>query len=53
MSKEYRYKLMIKTIYNTINLEVDDIYTEEIQELLSQPYIVEVNIERVRILRRK
>ena len=49
----YKYKLNIITKYNTINLEVDDIFTEEIQELLSQPYILEVNIERVRVLRRK
>ena len=41
------YKIMIKTKYNTINLEVEDLNSPEIHEILEQPYIVEVKIEQV------
>lgn len=41
------YKLIIKTKYNTIELETDDLQKPEIQEILSQPYIKEVKIEKV------
>lgn len=41
------YKLIIKTKYNTIELETDDLQKPEIQEILSQPYIEEVKIEKV------
>ena len=37
------YLVTIKTIYNTIRLEVEDI--KEVEEILNQPYIVEVYIE--------
>lgn len=42
------YKLMIITKYNVINLEVEDIDDPEVQEILSQPYIVEVKIEKIK-----
>ena len=43
--EEYRYKLIIKTLYNTIHLEVDDIENEEIREIFKQPYIIDIKIE--------
>lgn len=41
------YKLIIRTKYNTIELETDDLQKPEIQEVLSQPYIEEVKIEKI------
>lgn len=41
------YKLIIRTKYNTIELETDDLQKPEIQEILSQPYIEEVKIKKV------
>lgn len=41
------YKLIIRTKYNTIELETDDLQNPEIQEVLSQPYIEEVKIEKI------
>ena len=41
------YKLIIRTKYNTIELETDDLQKPEIKEILSQPYIEEVKIEKV------
>ena len=41
------YKLIIRTKYNTIELETDDLQKPEIQEILSQPYIEEVKVEKV------
>lgn len=41
------YKLIIRTKYNTIELETDDLQKPEIQEILSQPCIKEVKIEKV------
>lgn len=38
------YILIIKTIYNTIRLEVDDYKTPEIQEILNQPYVLSVDV---------
>ena len=40
------YKLIIRTKYNTIELETDDLQKPEIQEILSQPYIEKVQ-ERI------
>ena len=40
------YEIKIKTLYNEINIEREDIFTEEVQEILSQPYILEVEIHR-------
>lgn len=39
------YILRIKTKYNVINLKVDDINSPEVQEILDQPYVLEVYIE--------
>lgn len=39
------YLVKIKTNYNTIELEVDDMNTPEMQEILNQPYIEDVNIQ--------
>lgn len=41
------YKLIIRTKYNTIELETDDLQKPEIKEILSQPYIEEVKVEKV------
>ena len=41
------YKLIIRTKYNTIELETDDLQKPEIQEILSQPYIEEVKVEKI------
>lgn len=41
------YKLIIRTKYNTIELEIDDLQKPEIQEILSQPYIEEVKVEKI------
>ena len=39
------YKIIIKTKYNTITLEVNDLQDTSLQEILEQPYIEEVRIE--------
>ena len=39
------YKIIIKTKYNTITLEVDSLQDASLQEILEQPYIEEVKIE--------
>ena len=36
------YELTIKTKYNTINIVVEDIEDEQVQEILNQPYVIEV-----------
>lgn len=41
------YHITIKTKYNIINLEVEDYTTPEVQEILEQPYIIEVRIEKI------
>lgn len=41
------YKITIKTLYNTIHLEVEDYSIPSVQEILEQPYIVEVQIENL------
>lgn len=42
------YKVYIKTKFNTINLEVEDISGPYINEILEQPYIEEVRIEHIK-----
>ncbi len=42
------YELIIKTIYNTIHLTVDDYKTPEIQEILNQPYVLSVEVREVK-----
>ena len=39
------YLVKIKTKFNTIELEADDMNTPEMQEILNQPYIEEVYIQ--------
>ena len=49
------YKITIKTKYNVINLEVEDYTTPEVQEILEQPYILEVridNLDKVKVKKR-
>ena len=41
------YKLTIVTKYNTITLIVEDYTTPEVQEILSQPYVISVEMEKV------
>lgn len=41
------YKLTIVTLYNTIELEVEDYKTPEVKEILEQPYIVSVRMTKV------
>lgn len=41
------YKIMIKTKYNTITLEIDNLQDTSLQEILEQPYIEEVRIENI------
>ena len=46
------YKVTIKTLYNTIVLEVEDLYSEKMQEIYNQPYIVEVKAEKIHKVRK-
>ena len=41
------YRITIKTKYNTIVLEVESYSTPEVQEILAQPYITEVKIDKI------
>lgn len=41
------YKIMIKTKYNEINLEVEDYNTPELNEIYDQPYVEEIKIENL------
>ncbi len=36
------YKLKIKTTHNVIELLVEDYFSEEVQEIINQPYVQEV-----------
>ncbi len=42
------YRVIIKTKYNTIRWEVEDYNTPEVQEVLDQPYVLEVRIEKIK-----
>jgi len=53
------YELEIKTKYNEINIVVEDLESEEVKEILSQPYILEVRtkiytgeIKKAKVLKR-
>ena len=39
---EIMYKIKIKTTHNVIELIVDDYFSEEVQEIINQPYVEEV-----------
>lgn len=41
------YKAIIVTIYNVIELDIEDLYSEEFLEILSQPYIKDVLITKI------
>lgn len=41
------YRIIIKTKYNVITLEREDYNTPEMKEILEQPYIEEVRIEKI------
>ena len=36
------YELEIKTKFNTINIVVEDLESEQVKEILEQPYVEEV-----------
>ena len=36
------YKIKIKTTHNIIELIVDDYFSEDVQEIINQPYVEEV-----------
>ncbi len=42
------YELIIVTKYNTINLVVDDYKTPEVKEILDQPYIISVEMHKIK-----
>ena len=53
------YELKIKTKFNEINLVVESLEDEEVKEILSQPYVLEVipkiytgDITKVKVLRK-
>lgn len=39
--------LRVKTKYNTIELMVEDYFSEEVQEIINQPYVEEVYLRCV------
>lgn len=41
------YQVEIKTKYNIIHLTIEDIENEQFKEILEQPYIEEVRVEKV------
>ena len=41
------YRITIKTKYNTIVLDVENYNIPQVQEILEQPYIVQVEIEHL------
>lgn len=41
------YRITIKTKYNTIVLDVENYNIPQVQEILEQPYIVEVKIDNL------
>jgi len=41
------YELTIVTKYNVIKLQVEDYASEEVQEIISQPYVISVDMEKI------
>ena len=41
------YELIITTKFNTITLTTDNYNSPEIQEILSQPYVISVELNKV------
>jgi len=53
------YELEIKTKYNTIKIVLEDLESEEVKEIMSQPYVLEVkpkiytgDIEKAKVLKK-
>lgn len=53
------YELEIKTKFNEIHIVVEDLESEEVKEILSQPYVLEVkpkiytgDIEKAKVLKK-
>lgn len=53
------YELEIKTKYNTINIVVENLESEIVQEIINQPYVLEVkpkiytgDIKKAKVLKR-
>lgn len=44
------YRVEIKTKYNIIHLEVEDIESPDFIEITEQPYVLEVKIEKIKEL---
>jgi len=44
--ENYNYVITIITLYNTIKMEVEDIENDEIKQILSQPYIIDIKIDK-------
>lgn len=42
------YLIIIKTKYNVIRWEVEDYNSPEVKEVLEQPYVEEVKIEKIK-----
>lgn len=42
------YKVTIKTKYNEIHLECENLHDEKIQEIFNQPYVLEIKAEQVK-----
>jgi hypothetical protein len=47
------YEITIKTKYNTIHLKCEDYNDPQIQEILEQPYVLEVKIEKIKTMELK
>lgn len=43
------YRVIIKTKYNTIQLEVEDLQDPEFVEICEQPYVLEVKAEKIKV----
>lgn len=41
------YRVRIVTIYNVIQLEVEDANSPEMQEIYDQPYVKEIYVEKI------
>ena len=42
------YKVIITTKYNTIELKVEDLTDKNFLEIVEQPYVIEVKVERIK-----
>lgn len=44
------YKVEIKTKYNVINMQIEDINDPKFLEICEQPYVIEVRAEKIKEL---